>query len=171
MTDGRILWANLLYLFVLSFQPVTTGWVGRSNFATLPVRVYVLVALACSGRYVLLEKAVTVLMIAKNMGEVGRILIAHQGPHVAYPELWVRQKGLRLPDADLVQRVMEGALRLLAQELREMPLLADSCPWLCCLVSTLHEGSFLRSYIKGASCQKAGAYPGEIGRCRPLRCF
>lgn len=58
MTDGRILWANLLYLFVLSFQPVTTGWVGRSNFATLPVRVYVLVALACSGRYVLLEKAV-----------------------------------------------------------------------------------------------------------------
>lgn len=80
MTDGRILWANLLYLFVLSFQPVTTGWVGRSNFATLPVRVYVLVALACSGRYVLLEKAVSVLMIAKNTGEVGRILIAHQGP-------------------------------------------------------------------------------------------
>lgn len=96
MTDGRILWASLLYLFVLSFQPVTTGWVGRSNFATLPVRVYVLVALACSGRYVLLEKAVSVLMIAKNTGEVGRILIAHQGPHVAYPELWVRQSRMRI---------------------------------------------------------------------------
>ena len=36
--DGKILWANLLYLFILSFQPVTTGWVGKSNFAMLPVR-------------------------------------------------------------------------------------------------------------------------------------
>ena len=27
--DGKILWANLLYLFVLSFQPVATGWVGK----------------------------------------------------------------------------------------------------------------------------------------------
>ena len=58
MTDGRILWANLLYLFVLSFQPVTTGWVGRSHFAVLPVRVYVLVTLVCSLSYVLLEKAI-----------------------------------------------------------------------------------------------------------------
>ena len=38
--DGKILWANLLYLFVLSFQPVATGWVGKSLFAMLPVRVY-----------------------------------------------------------------------------------------------------------------------------------
>lgn len=56
--DGKILWANLLYLFVLSFQPVATGWVGRSNFAMLPVRVYVIVALACAGSYLLLEKAI-----------------------------------------------------------------------------------------------------------------
>ncbi len=56
--DGRTLWANLLYLFVLSFQPVTTGWVGRSDFAVLPVRIYVLVTLACSLSYVLLEKAI-----------------------------------------------------------------------------------------------------------------
>ena len=56
--NGRTLWANLLYLFVLSFQPVTTGWVGRSHFAVLPVRVYVLVTLACSLSYVLLEKAI-----------------------------------------------------------------------------------------------------------------
>ena len=44
--DGKILWANLLYLFVLSFQPVATGWVGRSRFAPLPVRVYCLLNLA-----------------------------------------------------------------------------------------------------------------------------
>ena len=56
--DGKILWANLLYLFVLSFQPVTTGWVGKSDFAMLPVRVYVLIDLLCSLSYILLEKAI-----------------------------------------------------------------------------------------------------------------
>lgn len=56
--DGKILWANLLYLFVLSFQPVATGWVGRSGFAMLPVRVYVILNLAGAGSYLLLEKAI-----------------------------------------------------------------------------------------------------------------
>ena len=56
--DGKILWANLLYLFILSFQPVTTGWVGRSGFAMLPVRVYVIMNLAGAGSYLLLEKAI-----------------------------------------------------------------------------------------------------------------
>ena len=56
--DGKVLWANLLYLFLLSFQPVCTGWVGKSNFAMLPVRVYVLMNLACAASYVLLEKAI-----------------------------------------------------------------------------------------------------------------
>ena len=56
--DGKMLWANLLYLFLLSFQPVTTGWVGRSNFAMLPVRVYVFMNLACALSYVLLERAI-----------------------------------------------------------------------------------------------------------------
>ena len=56
--DGRILWANLLYLFLLSFQPVTTGWVGKSKFAMLPVRVYVLMNLLCALSYILLERAI-----------------------------------------------------------------------------------------------------------------
>ena len=56
--DGKVLWANLLYLFLLSFQPVCTGWVGKSKFAMLPVRVYVLMNLACAASYVLLEKAI-----------------------------------------------------------------------------------------------------------------
>ena len=54
--DGKILWANLLYLFFLSFQPVATGWVGKSRFAMLPVRVYCLLNLAISLSYVLLQK-------------------------------------------------------------------------------------------------------------------
>ena len=56
--NGKILWANLLYLFVLSFMPVGTGWVGRSNFAMLPVRVYVLINLSGALSYYLLEKAI-----------------------------------------------------------------------------------------------------------------
>lgn len=53
-----MLWANLLYLFLLSFQPVCTGWVGKSQFAMLPVRVYVLMNLAVSCSYILLEQAI-----------------------------------------------------------------------------------------------------------------
>ena len=56
--DGKVLWANLLYLFLLSFQPVCTGWVGKSLFAMLPVRVYVLMNLAGALSYVLLEKVI-----------------------------------------------------------------------------------------------------------------
>lgn len=56
--DGKILWANLLYLFLLSFQPVATGWVGKSRFAMLPVRVYVLMNLLGALSYILLEKAI-----------------------------------------------------------------------------------------------------------------
>jgi uncharacterized membrane protein len=56
--DGKILWANLLYLFLLSFLPVTTGWVGKSNFAMLPVRMYVALNLLCALSYILLEKAI-----------------------------------------------------------------------------------------------------------------
>ena len=53
--DGKILWANLLYLFILSFQPVTTGWVGKSNFAMLPGRVYVLMNFLGTMSYILLQ--------------------------------------------------------------------------------------------------------------------
>ncbi len=56
--DGKVLWANLLYLFVLSFFPLATGWVGRSNYALIPVRVYAIVNLAGAFSYLLLEKAI-----------------------------------------------------------------------------------------------------------------
>lgn len=56
--NGRILWANLFYLLVLSFLLVTTGWVGKSDFSMIPVRVYVLVNLFAALSYQLLELAV-----------------------------------------------------------------------------------------------------------------
>ena len=56
--NGKILWANLFYLFALSFLPVTTGWVGSTHFAQLPTTVYVLVNLAVFLCYVLLQQAI-----------------------------------------------------------------------------------------------------------------
>ena len=56
--NGKILWANLLYLFLLSFIPLTTGWVGRSKFAMVPVTVYVIMNLANAGSYLLLERMI-----------------------------------------------------------------------------------------------------------------
>ena len=57
---------------MLSFQPVTTGWVGKSKFAMLPVRVYVLMNLLCALSYILLEKAI----IHSNDCEILRTAVA-----------------------------------------------------------------------------------------------
>ena len=56
--NGKILWANLFYLFTLSFFPVATSWVGSTRFAQLPTTVYVLVNLVEFFSYVLLQQAI-----------------------------------------------------------------------------------------------------------------
>lgn len=56
--NGKILWANLFYLFTLSFFPVATNWVGRTHFAQLPTTVYVLICLMEFFSYVLLQMAI-----------------------------------------------------------------------------------------------------------------
>ena len=38
--SGKILWANLHFLFWLSLTPVATGWMGENHFATNTVVVY-----------------------------------------------------------------------------------------------------------------------------------
>jgi uncharacterized membrane protein len=38
--NGATLWANLHLLFWLSLVPFTTGWMGQTHFATLPVATY-----------------------------------------------------------------------------------------------------------------------------------
>jgi uncharacterized membrane protein len=38
--NGATLWANLHLLFWLSLVPFTTGWMGQTHFATLPVAAY-----------------------------------------------------------------------------------------------------------------------------------
>src|SRR5206468_1322039 len=62
--NGKILWANLHFLFWLSLVPFVTRWMGENHFDSLPTAVYGVVML-CSGiAYTILE----------------RTIIAQQGP-------------------------------------------------------------------------------------------
>jgi uncharacterized membrane protein len=53
--NGLSLWANLHLLFWLSLIPVTTAWMGRTDFAHIPVAVYGIVLLAAGLAYVVLQ--------------------------------------------------------------------------------------------------------------------
>jgi uncharacterized membrane protein len=52
--NGRILWANLHFLFWLSLVPFATRWMGESHFASLPVAAYGAVLLFAGGAYLIL---------------------------------------------------------------------------------------------------------------------
>lgn len=54
--NGRILWANLHLLFWLSLVPFATGWMGESNFTTLPVAFYGTVLLLAAIAYFILTR-------------------------------------------------------------------------------------------------------------------
>lgn len=56
--DGKIIWANHFYLFSLSFYPVATAWVGKTEFAALPTVTYVAVNLVESLAFILLERTI-----------------------------------------------------------------------------------------------------------------
>jgi uncharacterized membrane protein len=52
--NGTILWANLHLLFWLSLIPFTTGWMGETHFAALPVAAYGAVLLLAGIAYYIL---------------------------------------------------------------------------------------------------------------------
>ena len=56
--SGRMLWANLFFLFVLSFIPVATDWIDKTSFAAFPTMVYILLNIVVSLAYMLLETVV-----------------------------------------------------------------------------------------------------------------
>lgn len=56
--SGKILWANLFWLFWMSLMPWSTQWLGSHLFATAPTVVYGGVLLMCSLSYYLLQTAV-----------------------------------------------------------------------------------------------------------------
>ena len=56
--NGKIIWANSFYLFTLSFYPVSTGWVGQTNFAEIPTAMYAAVNLVESLAFIVLERTI-----------------------------------------------------------------------------------------------------------------
>lgn len=56
--NGRILWANLFFLFVISFFPVATDWIQKTHFASVPTFIYILLNLAVSLAYMNLERVI-----------------------------------------------------------------------------------------------------------------
>ena len=56
--SGKILWANLHFLFWLSLTPVATGWMGENHFATNTVVVYAILLLLCGVGYTVLEATI-----------------------------------------------------------------------------------------------------------------
>lgn len=62
--NGRVLWANLHFLFWISLMPFATGWMSESSLSAWPVAIYGVVLLfSASGFYVL-----------------SHVLIHHHGP-------------------------------------------------------------------------------------------
>lgn len=59
--DGRVLWANLHLLFWLSLFPFVNGWMGETQFATIPVAVYGVVLLLAAVAYFILVRALIAL--------------------------------------------------------------------------------------------------------------
>jgi uncharacterized membrane protein len=59
--DGRVLWANLHFLFWLSLVPFVTGWMGENQFAPLPVALYGSVLCLTAVAYYLLARSLLML--------------------------------------------------------------------------------------------------------------
>jgi len=57
--NGRILWANLHFLFWLSLFPFVTGWMGENHFAAAPSALYGGVLLAAAVAYLILQRAIS----------------------------------------------------------------------------------------------------------------
>lgn len=68
--NGKILWANLFFLFWLSLFPVAAGWMGENHFALWPVIVYGIVLFLAAIAYTIL------VVVIKSNGENSLIVEA-----------------------------------------------------------------------------------------------
>lgn len=56
--DGRMLWSNLAFLFVLSFYPLATDWMQKTSFSSLPTTCYIALNMLVSLAYMNLERVI-----------------------------------------------------------------------------------------------------------------
>jgi uncharacterized membrane protein len=55
--NGRVLWANLHWLFWISLFPFATAWMGENKFAALPIALYGTILLFAAIAYFILTQA------------------------------------------------------------------------------------------------------------------
>ncbi|BAV06577.1 Uncharacterized membrane protein [Filimonas lacunae] len=49
--NGKVMWANLHFLFWVSLLPFATGWMDENHFASLPVALYGFILLMCGAAW------------------------------------------------------------------------------------------------------------------------
>jgi len=96
--DGRVLWANMHFLFWLSLLPFATAWMGENNFSAWPVALYGMVHFFSGIAYLILTRALialhgkdSVLAIAIGRdfkGAVSAVILALAIP-LAFFRTWV----------------------------------------------------------------------------------
>ena len=96
--DGRVLWANMHFLFWLSLIPFATAWMGENNFSAWPVALYGMVHFFSGIAYLILTRALialhgkdSVLAIAIGRdfkGAVSAVILALAIP-LAFFRTWV----------------------------------------------------------------------------------
>ena len=69
--NGKILWSNLLFLFMLSLVPVSTEWLNNSGFAAFPMTIYILVTMGVTFGYIILQE---VTIHAQDCGHIKRVI-------------------------------------------------------------------------------------------------
>lgn len=125
--NGKIIWANLLYLFTISLFPVSIGWVSKTGFGALPTTVFAAVNLIETLAFVLLEHTIfsahdCVLLksaVTESRKELVTLLLEVAAVAVslikpvrllAYPLLVVMSCMWIIPDLRM-ERVYDAALR------------------------------------------------------------
>ncbi len=65
--NGKVLWSNLFFLFLLSLLPLATNWAQKTKFEYIPVIVYASSYLLCTIAYLGLEKTLMKESISENV--------------------------------------------------------------------------------------------------------
>lgn len=97
--NSKILWSNLLFLFMLSLFPVCTDWISKTHFAQLPISIYSILMLLTTISYVLLRHIVisstkcgkTEKLANKNKKEIVTIVLELMGLVISFitPIRWL----------------------------------------------------------------------------------
>ncbi|MGI6720944.1 MAG: TMEM175 family protein [Anaerovoracaceae bacterium] len=56
--NGKIMWANLMFLFTLSLFPASISWMAKTGFASLPLALFSLVNLLETASFYVLERTI-----------------------------------------------------------------------------------------------------------------